>query len=39
MTDLGMIAESSTPEQLTAFVQEQQRMWGRLTKEAGLTPQ
>lgn len=39
MTDLGMISESSTPEQLTAFVQEQQRMWGRLTKEAGLTPQ
>ena len=39
MTDLGMIAESSTPEQLQAFVQDQMRMWGRLTKEAGLTPQ
>jgi len=34
-----MIAESSTPEQLQSFVQEQLRFWGRLTKEAGLTPQ
>ena len=39
MTDLGMIAESSTPEQLQTFVQEQMRLWGRLTKDAGLTPQ
>jgi tripartite-type tricarboxylate transporter receptor subunit TctC len=39
MTDLGMIAASSTPEQLQTFVQEQLRLWGRLTKDAGLTPQ
>jgi tripartite-type tricarboxylate transporter receptor subunit TctC len=39
MTDLGMIAESSTPAQLEAFVQDQMRLWGRLTKEAGLTAQ
>jgi tripartite-type tricarboxylate transporter receptor subunit TctC len=39
MTDLGMIPASSTPEQFQAYVQEQMRLWGRLTKEAGLTPQ
>ena len=39
MTELGMIAESSSPERLQVFVQEQLRLWGRLTKEAGLTPQ
>lgn len=39
MTEMGMIMQSMTPEQLEKFVQEQQVFWGRLTKEAGLTPQ
>ncbi|MCC6196424.1 MAG: tripartite tricarboxylate transporter substrate binding protein [Burkholderiales bacterium] len=39
LSDLGMIAESSTPDQLEKFVQKQLEFWGRLTKEAGLTPQ
>lgn len=34
--ELGMIATSSTPEAFQAFVQDQIRFWGRLSKEAGL---
>ena len=33
-----MITTSSSPESFQAFVQEQIKLWGRLTKEAGLTP-
>lgn len=36
--ELGMIATSSSPEAFQAFVQDQIKLWGRLTKEAGLTP-
>lgn len=39
MTELGMIMQGMTPEQLDRFVQEQQAFWGKLTKEAGLVPQ
>ena len=38
LADLGMITTSSSPESFQAFVQEQIKLWGRLTKEAGLTP-
>lgn len=34
----GMIPATTTPEQLQAFIQEQIRVWGRWTKDAGLTP-
>jgi tripartite-type tricarboxylate transporter receptor subunit TctC len=36
--DLGMIANSSSPDAFQLFVQDQIRLWGRLTKDAGLTP-
>lgn len=36
--DLGMIATSSSPESFQAFVQDQIKLWGRLTKESGLVP-
>jgi tripartite-type tricarboxylate transporter receptor subunit TctC len=36
--DLGLIATSSSPEAFRAFVQEQIKLWGRLTREAGLSP-
>jgi len=36
--DLGMITTSSSPEAFQAFVQDQIKLWGQLTKEAGLTP-
>ena len=39
LSETGMIAQSSTPQELDAFVQDQLKLWGRLTKEAGLTPQ
>jgi tripartite-type tricarboxylate transporter receptor subunit TctC len=39
LTDLGMIAVSTSQDQFQAFLREQLGMWGRLTKEAGLTPQ
>jgi hypothetical protein len=34
-----MIAVSTSQDQFQAFLREQLGMWGRLTKEAGLTPQ
>ena len=39
LTDLGMIAVSTSQDQFQVFLREQLGMWGRLTKEAGLTPQ
>lgn len=39
LSDNGMIAQSSTPAELNAFVQDQLKLWGQFTKEAGLTPQ
>ncbi|MBB3014087.1 Bug family tripartite tricarboxylate transporter substrate binding protein [Cupriavidus alkaliphilus] len=36
LSELGMIATSSTPEEFRVFVQGQIAFWGRLTKEAGL---
>lgn len=36
--DLGMIATSSSPENFQAFVQDQIKLWGRLTRESGLVP-
>ena len=39
LTNLGMIPSSMAPEPFQGFVQEQLRFWGRLTKEAGITPQ
>lgn len=38
LADLGMITTSSSPEAFQAFVQDQIKLWGRLSKEAGLTP-
>jgi len=35
----GMIPATTTTEQLQAHIQEQVRLWGRWTKDAGLTPQ
>jgi len=34
----GIIPQTSTPEQLRAFVQDQIRLWERWAKEAGLAP-
>ena len=34
----GIIPQTSTPEQLHAFVRDQIRLWERWAKEAGLTP-
>ena len=39
LTDLGMIALVTSPDQFQGFLRDQLGMWGRLTKEAGLTPQ
>ena len=39
MTDSGTIPVTSTPERLRAFVQEQIGLWGRWSKDAGITPQ
>ena len=39
LADIGMIAASSSPAEFGAYVQDQIRFWGRLTKDAGLTPQ
>jgi len=38
LADLGMITTSSSPEAFQAFVQDQIKLWGRLTRESGLTP-
>ena len=38
-TDAGMIpVTSASPEHLRTFLQEQIRLWGHWTKQAGLTP-
>jgi tripartite-type tricarboxylate transporter receptor subunit TctC len=37
--DIGMIAAGATPTEFSAFVQDQIKVWGRLTKDAGLGPQ
>lgn len=39
LTGLGMIPKGLSPEQFQLFVQDQLKLWGRLTKDAGLTPQ
>lgn len=39
LADIGMIAAGSSPEQFGAYVQDQIKLWGPLTKDAGLTPQ
>ncbi|MEY4099104.1 MAG: hypothetical protein RL300_275 [Pseudomonadota bacterium] len=38
MANAGMIPHTSTPEQLQAHIQDQIKLWGRWTKDAGLTP-
>jgi tripartite-type tricarboxylate transporter receptor subunit TctC len=38
LADLGMIAAGASPAEFSAFVKDQIRLWGRLTREAGLTP-
>lgn len=37
--EAGMIPVTNTPDQLRAYNQEQIRLWGRWTKEAGIAPQ
>jgi len=39
LADIGMIAAGNTPSEFGAYVQDQIKFWGRLTKEAGMTPQ
>lgn len=39
LADIGMIAAGNNPTEFGAYVQEQIKVWGRLTKDAGLTPQ
>ncbi len=39
MATAGMIPATTTPEQTSAHIQEQIKLWGRWTKDAGLTPQ
>jgi tripartite-type tricarboxylate transporter receptor subunit TctC len=36
---MGMVAKTSTPEELAAFTREQIELWGRLVKLSGLEPQ
>jgi tripartite-type tricarboxylate transporter receptor subunit TctC len=38
LTSNGIISATSTPEGLQAFVQEQVKLWGQWSREAGLTP-
>ncbi len=38
VANAGMIPVTSTPDGLHTFVQDQIRLWGRWTKESGLTP-
>ena len=39
LADIGMIAASSSPAEFDAYVQDQIKFWGRLTKDAGLSRQ
>jgi tripartite-type tricarboxylate transporter receptor subunit TctC len=39
LSDMGIIASSSSSDAFHAFVQDQIKLWGRLSKEAGLAPQ
>lgn len=39
LADIGMIAAPLSSEEFAVFVQEQTRLWARLTKDSGLTPQ
>jgi tripartite-type tricarboxylate transporter receptor subunit TctC len=39
LASIGMVAAGATPAEFAAFVQDQIRLWGRLTKDAGLQPQ
>jgi len=39
LADIGMIAAGTSPAEFGAYVQDQINFWGRLTKDAGLTPQ
>lgn len=39
LADIGMIAAGTSPQEFGDYVQDQIKFWGRLTKDAGLTPQ
>lgn len=39
LADIGMIAAGSTSIEFGNYVQDQIKFWGRLTKDAGMTPQ
>lgn len=39
LADIGMIAAAANPVEFGDYVKEQIKLWGRLTKDAGLTPQ
>jgi len=39
LADIGMIAAPANPAEFGVYVQDQIKLWGRLSKDAGLTPQ
>ena len=39
LADIGMIAAGANPAEFGAYVQDQIKVWGHLTRAAGLTPQ
>jgi tripartite-type tricarboxylate transporter receptor subunit TctC len=39
LAGIGMVAAGATPAEFTVFLRDQIRLWGQLTKDAGLQPQ